>query len=170
MATFVTGRRGQVGAAWCPKARAVPLRWLSTGRVAALMGSLWTPDGERPVSRPSPTSTPADAPRSAPQPFGADPDDPDDLEPTDEEFAAMTAELLSTPATAIIANHCVGFFQLAALHLSQERPNLTEASLAIDALGAVVDQVGARLGEDGATLAEALAQIRLAYVQVKAGL
>jgi hypothetical protein len=67
----------------------------------------------------------------------------------------------------VVANHCVGLFQLAALHLNQESPKLDEAGLAIDALGAVVEGLGPRLGEHEQPLRDALAQIRLAFVQVR---
>ena len=51
-----------------------------------------------------------------------------------------------------IANHAIGLFQLAALHLSQRPPNLEEAPLAIDAMGALVEGLAGRLGEDEAPL------------------
>ncbi len=127
------------------------------------MSSLWTPDGERPVRRAPPGP--------APTVGSLDDGDPelDELEQvTAEELAAVTTELLSAPAAAIIANHCVGLFQLAALHLSQDRPDLAEAALAIDAFAAVVEGLGERLGPDVGTLRDALAQIRLAFVQVQA--
>jgi hypothetical protein len=68
----------------------------------------------------------------------------------------------------IIANHAIGLFQLAALHLNQQPPNLVDSQLAIDALGAIVETLGDRLGPDEDALRDALAQIRLAYVQLKA--
>jgi hypothetical protein len=87
-----------------------------------------------------------------------------------EELRAMTAELVSVPASAIIANHCIGFFQLAAAHLQVTPANFTEAQLAIDSMAAVLDGLRGRLGPDEPTLHDALSQIRLAFVQVKAGL
>lgn len=128
------------------------------------MSTIWTPSGERPIRRdpePAAARPPASEP---PQDYG-----PQDYgeEPTDAEVRAHLAEvarqLLQTPASVVIANHCIGLFQLAALHL--EEGNLDEARLAIDALGAVVETLGARLGEEEATLREALSQLRLAYVQ-----
>jgi hypothetical protein len=120
------------------------------------MGTIWTPGGERPVDTPEPSG-------------GTEPD----REPTPEEFEAELAEvqrqLAETPARVVITNHCVGLFNLAALYLNQPEPNYDEAQLAIDALAAVVDGLGERLGEDAPVLADALAQIRLAFVQVKAG-
>ena len=83
-----------------------------------------------------------------------------------EELRAMTEELVQVPASAVVANHCIGFFQLAAAHLQIERPNLLDAQVAIDAMAAVVDGLRGRLGPDEGTLVDALAQIRLAYVQV----
>ena len=65
----------------------------------------------------------------------------------------------------VIANHCIGLFQLAVLHLEQSPPNREEAKLAIDAMAAIVEGLGPRLGEDYPSLQEALAQLRLAYVQ-----
>jgi len=78
----------------------------------------------------------------------------------------MQAEIAQTPAEVIIANHAVGLFQLAAIHLNQRPPNLTEGRLAIDALSGLVDGVGDRLGEQGPALQEALTQLRLAFVQL----
>jgi len=92
---------------------------------------------------------------------------------TEEEMLAQMAEvereLASTPAAVVIVNHCMGLFQLAVLHLNQERPKLADAQLAIDAMAAVVDTLGDRLGEDIKTLREALTQLRMAFVEVKRG-
>ena len=78
-------------------------------------------------------------------------------------LAQMAEQLLQTPASVVIANSCIGLFQLAVLHL--EEGNLDEARLAIDALGAIVETLGKRLGEEEPPLREALAQLRLGYVQ-----
>jgi hypothetical protein len=67
----------------------------------------------------------------------------------------------------VIVNHCLGMWELAALHLSQQPPNLDQAAVAIDAVGAIVERLEGRLGEDEATLKDALAQIRVAFVQIK---
>jgi hypothetical protein len=66
-----------------------------------------------------------------------------------------------------VANHAMGLFELAAIHLSLSPPRLGEASVAIDAMAALVDSLGDRLGPNASVLRDALAQIRLAYVQVK---
>ena len=61
----------------------------------------------------------------------------------------------------------MGLYELAALHLANQPPNLTEATVAIDALGALLDGMKGRLGEPEATLREAMSQIRMAFVQLK---
>jgi len=81
-------------------------------------------------------------------------------------MAAVREQLASTPAALVVANHLMGLYELAAIHLSQQPANMGEASVAIDALGAVVEALPDRLGEAEATLRDALHQIRLAYVQV----
>jgi hypothetical protein len=122
------------------------------------MGTIWTPSGERPIGNADPPTT--DARETEAQ-----------AAPTDEELAADMADaqrqLLAAPVTVVVANHCIGLFQLAALHLNQPEPDLEQASVAIDALAAVVETLGARLGEDEPTLRDALTQLRLAFVHVK---
>ena len=78
----------------------------------------------------------------------------------------MRRELAGTPAEVVVANHCYGLFELAAVYLSQEPPLLEQARLAIDAFGAVVDVLRDRLGEAEPSLREGLSQIRLAFVQI----
>ena len=48
-------------------------------------------------------------------------------------MAELEAELAQAPVEVVIANHAFGLFQLAALHLSQQPPQLPQARLAIDA-------------------------------------
>jgi hypothetical protein len=66
----------------------------------------------------------------------------------------------------VVANHAYGLFELAAIHLSQQPPNLDQARLAVDALGAIVGGLVGRLGEAEPSLLDALAQIRLTFVQI----
>ena len=82
------------------------------------------------------------------------------------ELQEARDQLANTPASVVVANHAIGLFQLAALHLDRERPNLEDARLAIDAFAALVDGLPGRLGEEEDALREALTQLRLAYVQV----
>jgi hypothetical protein len=118
------------------------------------MSSIWTPGGERPV--PPPSASP---------PSGQPPTPP--AEPTEEDVERIREQLAKTPAAAIVANHCLGLWELAALHLSLDPPQLDQAAVAIDAMGAVVERLEGRLGEDEKTLRDALAQLRVAFVQIK---
>ena len=63
----------------------------------------------------------------------------------------------------------MGLFELAAIHLSHQPPQLGEASVAIDAMAALVESLGDRLGPNASVLRDALGQIRMAFVQVKGG-
>jgi len=122
------------------------------------MSTIWTPSGERPIRRePEPEPPRAAAAGDAGR------------EPTEEElaahFAAAQQQLLSVPASVVVANHCIGLFQLAVLHLEQEPPRFSDAKLAVDGMAAVVETLGIRLGEEEAPMREALTQLRLAYVQ-----
>jgi len=75
--------------------------------------------------------------------------------------------LADVPAAQVVANHAMGLFELGAIHLSRQPPDLAEASVAIDAMAAVVDVVGDRLGPNAGVLRDALAQIQMAFVQVR---
>lgn len=152
--------------------------------------SLWTPGGEHPVDRNRP-SDPGDD-QGATQQAAAGSGGPDllaglsaeqraefdRLSPEEQEQAkaliAQMAEsrqrMLETPAAVVVANHAMGLYELAAIHLGAESPQLSEAKLAVDALASLLDSVEAELGEDGRTLRDALAQIQLAYVQVRAAI
>jgi hypothetical protein len=122
------------------------------------VGTIWTPSGEQPVG------DEGDHAAAGAPPTGAEQQAPDELE---AELAEVQRQLLETPASVIIANHAIGLFQLAALHLNQQPPNFVDAQLAIDALGSIVEGLGDRLGPDEDALRDALAQIRLAFVQIK---
>jgi hypothetical protein len=86
-----------------------------------------------------------------------------------EELRRVRAELAGTPVADLVANHAIGLWQLAVLHLTPEEGDpvrLDEASLAIDAMAALVEGLGDRLGESAQPLREALAQLRMAFVQM----
>jgi hypothetical protein len=125
------------------------------------VSSLWTPGGERPVGRQA-QPEPGQQQRQQPQQERLDPE-------TEAELMEMQRQIAEAPAWAVVANHAVGLFQLAGVHLSQQPPKFEEARLAIDALAALVEGLEGRLGPDEATLKDALAQIRLAFVQIQAG-
>jgi hypothetical protein len=134
------------------------------------MSSLWTPSGEH-----FPKKEGDDA--AAPPP--GQPGDTD-VAPTSEEVPlteeqaaaqaevdAMRAQLAHTPAEVVVANHCYGLFELAAIYLSQNPPQLFQARLAIDGLGALLDGLRGRLGEAEPALLESLSQLRLAFVSLE---
>lgn len=135
--------------------------------------SLWTPGGEHEVPRKQSPSQPQQAPSAAPPP-GAEPSW-DDLSPEQQaqaeammaEMAEVQQRIAEAPAAEVLANHLMGFYELGAIHLSQQPPNFTEAAVAIDALRVVLEGMAGRLGENEATLREALAQIQMAFVQLK---
>ncbi len=82
------------------------------------------------------------------------------------QVEAMRAELANAPVEVVVANHCYGLFELAAVYLSQQPPLLEQARLAIDALGCLVDGLAGRLGEGESSLKEGLTNLRLAFVQI----
>jgi hypothetical protein len=124
------------------------------------MSTIWTPSGEH-VPEPEPEDRP---------------EVPGDEKFSAEEYEAARAELAAAPVADIVANHAIGLWQLAVLHLGLDRPagaddepakpDLAEARLAIDAMGALVEGLGEALGEHHKPLVDALAQLRLAFVQV----
>ncbi len=136
--------------------------------------SLWTPGGEHEVPR-EPTP-PADAPGEAPQvdidPEMAEalaqmsPEERAEAEAMIAQMAQARAELASTPADVVVANHAMGLYELAAIHLSQDPPHLAEANLAVDALAALLGGVEGRLGQNEATLRQALGQLQMAFVEL----
>lgn len=138
--------------------------------------SIWTPGGEIPVDRGGAGgSEPADAPTSSAHGAAAVPGAPnlEDLSPEERaqaeqmiaEMAEVQRQILAAPAAQIVANHVMGLYELAAIHLAQDRPDLAQAKVAVDAMAAVLDAVEDRLGENGAALRQALVQLQLAYVQ-----
>jgi hypothetical protein len=131
------------------------------------MSTLWTPDGERPVGRSAPTPPPASPPPTAMSSTGGADAVPDEAE-LRAQMAELQEQLANTPAEVVIANHAFGLFELAALHLSIQPPNLAEARTAIDACGFLVEGMVGRLGDNEAELVEGLAQLRMAFVQIRA--
>ena len=132
------------------------------------MSSLWTPSGGEPVSRPGGAKPQEPVPDQAgPDQVGLDQAASD--EEVAEELRRVRAELAGTSVADLVANHAIGLWQLAVLHLTPEAGasiRLDEAGLAIDAMAALLDGVGHRLGENEPPLRDALSQLRLAFVQV----
>lgn len=130
--------------------------------------TLWTPGGEH---QPEPGPRGGDSYPGASG--GFDPEQLTDEERAQlEEMAGQMAEvrqqLLSVPASTVVANHAMGLYELAAIHLSNQPPNLAEGRVAIDAMAGIVESLEGRLGENEGVLRDALAQLRLAFVQLQA--
>lgn len=147
--------------------------------------SLWTPGGEHEVPREH-DATPREAATPPPAQSVSDFDEeklaaalgiPSLDELSDEEreqleealvsMAETERQLATTPANLVVANHAMGIYELAAIHLRQPEPNLAEASLAIDALSAILEKLRGRLGENEATLEQARVQLQQAFVNVR---
>jgi hypothetical protein len=126
------------------------------------MSSIWTPSGEhfpeeeeagaseRPMAHPGDTDVTGQSPEEA-----------------EAAVEAMRAQLANTPAEIVVANHCYGLFELAAIYLSQTPPMLFQARLPIDALGYILDGLQGRLGEAEPALHESLSQLRIAFVRLE---
>ena len=132
--------------------------------------SLWTPDGEHRVERE--TAGPSGSPSAE---FVSGEDPLEALSPEEREQAIAMAQemddvrrqLASVSAAVVVANHAMGLYELAAIHLSADPPAFSEAQLAIDGMGALVNELQGRLGENEPVLVDALGQLRLAFVQLK---
>ena len=81
----------------------------------------------------------------------------------------LREQLARTPSAVVVAQVAYQLFEVAALHLSLQPPQLDEARLAIDAMAALVETLGDRLAENAGPLRDGLTQIRLAFVQVQKG-
>jgi hypothetical protein len=125
------------------------------------VSTLWTPGGEH-----EPSQQENDAQATGPT-AGAAADDTD--EQAREQLRQLREQLAATPVADIVANHAIGLWELALLHLSPtegDAPDLEQAQLAIDAVAALVEGLGERLDRHEEPLREALRQLRLAFVEV----
>jgi hypothetical protein len=135
------------------------------------MSTIWTPSGEY-VPREEPPKRPEGPPQAPPGGPQAGPGG----EPTQEQIEAALAQarqVLETPVLEHIGGHAMALFELAALHLEreaatggEEQPDLAEASLAIDAMAALVEGLGERLEPYRAQLQSAVDQLRMAFVKM----
>ena len=163
MSTRLT-KRGRVGGA--PR---FPMQLCHVGyghvatrhNLALPIMSLWTPGGEHPVDRPGPAA-------ASEEPPDLTPEEQAQLDEMQAQMQQVQAQLLSVPAAVVVVNHAMGLYELAALHLMQQEPNLAEASVAIDALGALLDGMAGRLGPDEDAVREALGQLKAAYLEIRA--
>jgi hypothetical protein len=122
------------------------------------VSSLWTPGGEHEPADPEPTDPAAEGAFAGPED-----------EEAREQLRQLREQLAATPVADIIANHAIGLWELALLHLSPDEgsaPDLDQARLAVDGVAALVEGLGDRLGRHQEPLREALAQLRLAFVEV----
>jgi hypothetical protein len=94
-------------------------------------------------------------------------DDSTALSNAQEALEAARRRIAEAPAQVVVVNHLMGLYELAAIHLSSVPPKLDDASIAIDALAALVDKLGDRLGDDITTMRDALSNIQMVYVQMK---
>jgi hypothetical protein len=143
------------------------------------VSSIWTPSGEHPTDPDSGRDLAGSVPERTAGPGPGDDEQlsPEQIAEVEAEMMRARAELGSVPVADIVANHAVGLWQLAVLHLTPDplpdgtpvAPRLDEAGLAIDAFAALVDGLGARLAPNDEALRDALAQLRLAFVQVSSG-
>jgi hypothetical protein len=131
------------------------------------MSSLWTPSGEHFPKKEGQPDAPT-SPVGHPGPAGVT--EPPDAEAQAEAQAAvdaMRAQLADTPAEVVVANHCYGLFELAAIYLSQTPAMLFQARLAIDALSSLLEGLRGRLGEAEPALHDSLSQLQLAFVRLE---
>lgn len=131
------------------------------------MSTLWTPGGEHPVDRGAAAPEPPSAPAGGADPLAdLPPEERAQAEMMAAEMAAARQRVLEAPADMVVANHAMGLYELAAIHLSEHDPDLAAARLAIDAMAQLVEGLPGRLGEAEATLKDGLAQLRMAFVQI----
>ncbi|MDZ4827213.1 MAG: DUF1844 domain-containing protein [Actinomycetota bacterium] len=118
---------------------------------------------------------PGDDPGAVPGP-GPGPAEP---VPSPEEVEALRElhdRLRATPVADLIANHALGLWQVALVHLGVASPpdatgaqppaDLASAGLAIDALAALVDGLGPRLDEYEDALRDALTQVQMLFIEI----
>lgn len=136
--------------------------------------SLWTPGGEHPVDRKHENTSFEITPdvRAALAEAGVD---VDALTPEQQqqalqmltEMAQAREQLLSVPASDVIANHVMGLYELGAIHLGENPPHFAESAIAIEAIRGVLERCEGKLGENEPVLRQALAQLQTSFVQLK---
>jgi hypothetical protein len=94
-------------------------------------------------------------------------DESTDVDAAREALDDARRRLADVPAEVVVTNHVMGLYELAAIHLSTEPPDLASSQLAIDSVRALVDSLGERLGSEIDVLRAALANIQMAFVEVK---
>ena len=75
--------------------------------------SLWTPDGEHRVEREAAHAEPEEDPLE-----GLSPEQREQAMAMAAEMDEVRRQLASVPASVVVANHAMGLYELAAIHLS----------------------------------------------------
>ncbi len=142
------------------------------------MSTLWTPGGEHQVPRneASNASEPSDSSSAGPDQSaaqyqadaGTEELDPETAAAMEEQMRQAQEQLISVPSSQVVANHIIGFFELALLHLRRDPPAFDQAQLPIDAMALLVNNLGDRLDpESSQALNTALQQIQMAFVSAQ---
>ena len=99
---------------------------------------------------------------------GADPQalDPEVRAELEAQMAEVRQRILETPVEAMVVQHLIGLFEIAAIHLNAENPDLSSVRLAIDAMDGALGASQGRLGDAEEAMQSMLHQARMAYVQV----
>src|SRR3954454_25229466 len=110
--------------------------------------SLWTPDGEHRVEREDPSvedDVSADFVSGDDPLAGMSPEEREQALAMAQEMDEVRRQLASVPAAVVVANHAMGLYELAAIHLSSQPPDLVQAALSIDAFACLVEGLGDRI-------------------------
>ncbi len=141
--------------------------------------TIWTPSGEHEVPRDSggdPRAAPPDQtsdvhasrPKSGDQTAGPPPGqpemDPQMQQEMEQQLAEIRQRILQTPIEAMLAQHFVGLYEIAAIHMSAEVPNLHSARLAINAMDGILSATEGELGDAEESMQSMLHQLRMAFV------
>lgn len=99
---------------------------------------------------------------------GSDPQalDPEVRAELEAQMAEVRQRILETPVEAMVVQHLIGLFEIAAIHLNAENPDLSSVRLAIDAMDGALSATEGRLGDAEEAMQSMLHQARMAYVQV----
>ena len=124
--------------------------------------SIWTPGGEHNV--PEDANGGAQASAAAEQPE-LTPEQQQQAEEMAKQLSEAREQILGANVRDVIANHAIGLYELAAIHLTAEKPDLASTKVAVDALTTLVEGMEGQLGQAEPTLKESLHNIRLGFVQ-----
>jgi len=149
---------------------------LSLSAASLHLMTIWTPSGEHEIPRNS-SDSPDQSKQvksggQAAEPVGSGPDgeiDPEVQQQYEEQLAEISQRILETPIETMLAQHFVGLFEIAAIHLSADSPNLHNARLVINAMDGMMSATEGELGNAEEPMQSMLHQIRMAFVSVSKG-